>query len=238
MDARYLSLLVDSVEDFALFMLGPDGRIVSWNAGAERITGYGVAEAIGLHVSRVYLEEDLAAGLPQRLLEEAEALGKARAEGWRVRKDGSRFYSLTDYTALRDGEGRLLGFAGMTRDITARRELEAQLREAREALRRSETLSLMGRWWPGWPTRCATPSSASPPPWMPSRHASAARRSTSPTSPCSGARCRVCTTSCASCSTMAGRRAPSSTPARSPPCSMSPWPSPPPSPASAGRPWR
>lgn len=144
MDARYLNLLVESVEDFALFMLGPDGRVVSWNAGAERITGYGAAEALGLPISRVYLEEDLAAGLPQRLLEEAEALGKVRAEGWRVRKDGSRFYSLTDYTALRDPEGRLVGFAGMTRDITAWRETEAQLREAREALRRNETLSLMG----------------------------------------------------------------------------------------------
>ncbi len=137
-------LLVESVEDAALFMLGPDGRVVSWNAGAERITGYRVEEALGQHFSRVYLEEELAAGLPQRLLDEVEEMGKARIEGWRVRKDGSRFYSRTLYTALWGPDGRLRGFAGVTRDITARRETEAQLREAQEALRRNETLSRMG----------------------------------------------------------------------------------------------
>ena len=137
-------LLVESVEDFALFMLGPDGRVASWNVGGERITGYRAEEALGLHISHLYLEEDLAAGLPQRLLNEVEAQGKTRAEGWRVRKDGSRFYSRSLYTALRDSDGRLLGFTGMMRDITAGRATEAQLREAQEALRRSETLSLMG----------------------------------------------------------------------------------------------
>ncbi|QRN98399.1 PAS domain S-box protein [Archangium violaceum] len=137
-------LLVESVEDAALFMLGPDGRITSWNTGGERITGYCAAEALGMHFSKAYLEEDLATGLPQRLLEEAESSGKARTEGWRVRKDGSRFYSRTLYTALRGPDGRLRGFAGMTRDITARRETEARLREAQDSLRRNETLSLMG----------------------------------------------------------------------------------------------
>ncbi len=139
-----LRLLVESVEDAALFMLGPDGRVVSWNSGAERITGYSVQEALGLHFSRVYLEEDLAAGLPQRLMDEAETQGSARTEGWRVRKDGSRFYSRTRYTALRDADGRLRGFAGVTRDITARRETEARLREALELVHRNETLSRMG----------------------------------------------------------------------------------------------
>ncbi|MFL5351755.1 two-component system sensor histidine kinase NtrB [Archangium sp.] len=137
-------LLVESVEDLALFMLGPEGRIASWNVGAERITGYSAEEVRGVHVSRVYLEEDLAAGAPRRVLDEAEARGRARTEGWRVRKDGSRFYSLTHYTATRDADGRLLGFTGMTRDITARRETEARLCEALESLRRNETLSKMG----------------------------------------------------------------------------------------------
>lgn len=137
-------LLVESVEDAALFMLGPDGRVVSWNAGAERITGYSAEEALGLHFSRVYLEEELAAGLPQRLLHEAEAQGKARIDGWRVRKDGSRFYSRTLYTSLWHADGQLRGFAGVTRDITARLETEARLREAQDALRRNETLSRMG----------------------------------------------------------------------------------------------
>jgi PAS domain S-box-containing protein len=137
-------LLVESVEDLALFMLGPEGRIASWNAGAERITGYTAEDVRGVHVSRVYLEEDLATGAPRRVLAEAEARGWARTEGWRVRKDGSRFYSLTHYTVMRDAEGQLLGFAGMTRDLTARRETEARLHEALESLRRNETLSKMG----------------------------------------------------------------------------------------------
>ncbi|HEX8823914.1 MAG TPA: ATP-binding protein [Archangium sp.] len=137
-------LLVDTVEDAAVFMLGPDGRVVCWNTGGERVTGYCATEALGKHLSHVYLEEDLASGLPQRVLDEAEQQGQARTEGWRVRKDGSRFYSRTLYTALWHPDGRLRGFAGVTRDITARRETEARLREAQEALRRNELLSRMG----------------------------------------------------------------------------------------------
>ena len=136
--------LLDSVEDAAVFMLGPDGRVVSWNRGAERITGYSTEEALGVHFSHVYLEGEIAADVPRRLLGEAEATGKAWIEGWRVRKDGSRFYACTTYTPLKTSDGRLRGFAGVTRDITARREMEAQLREAQEALRRNETLSRMG----------------------------------------------------------------------------------------------
>jgi PAS domain S-box-containing protein len=137
-------LLIESVEDLALFLLEPDGRFASWNAGAERITGYSAGEILGVHFSKVYLEDDLAAGVPWRLLDEAETQGRVQTEGWRVRKDGSRFYSLSLFTALRDTEGRLLGFTGMSRDITARRETETRLREALDALRRNEMLSKMG----------------------------------------------------------------------------------------------
>ncbi|WNG40766.1 PAS domain S-box protein [Archangium minus] len=137
-------LLVESVEDAALFMLGPDGRIATWNAGAERIKGYRAGEILGRHLSVLYLEEDVAAGRPQRLLAEAQAQGKARDEGWRVRRDGSRFYALVSLTALRSPDGQLRGFAKVTRDITVRRETEARLREALDALRRNEALSLMG----------------------------------------------------------------------------------------------
>ncbi|AKJ08010.1 PAS domain S-box-containing protein [Archangium gephyra] len=137
-------LLVESVEDVGLYMLEPDGRVASWNVGAERMTGYRAAEVLGRHCSLFFLEEDVAAGLPQRLLDEAEQLGKVRDEGWRLRRDGTRFYALILITAIRDAEGRLRGFTGLGRDITARRETELQLREARDALRRHESLSDMG----------------------------------------------------------------------------------------------
>ncbi|WP_375768453.1 ATP-binding protein [Archangium gephyra] len=143
-DGEGLRLLVDSVEDVGLYMLEPDGRMASWNVGAERITGFRAEEVLGRPCSLFFLEEDIAAGLPQRLLDEAEALGKVRDEGWRLRKDGSRFYALIILNALRDCDGRLRGFNGLARDITARRETEVQLAEAREALRRGESLSLMG----------------------------------------------------------------------------------------------
>ncbi|HEY0093983.1 MAG TPA: PAS domain S-box protein, partial [Archangium sp.] len=143
-DGEGLRLLVDSVEDVGLYMLEPDGRVASWNVGAERITGYRAGEVIGRPCSLFFLEEDIAAGLPQRLLDEAEALGKVRDEGWRLRKDGSRFYAFILINALHEPDGRLRGFNGLARDITARRETEVQLAEAREALRRGESLSLMG----------------------------------------------------------------------------------------------
>jgi PAS domain S-box-containing protein len=135
---------VESIEDAAICMYGPDGRVASWNAGAERITGYRAEEVLGRHISLFFLEEQLAAGLPQRLLAEAEAQGRVRDEGWRVRRDGSRFYALVIIIALREPDGRLRGFAAMARDLTARRETELRLREAQDALRRNENLSLMG----------------------------------------------------------------------------------------------
>jgi PAS domain S-box-containing protein len=135
---------VESVEDYALLMLDPSGRIASWNVGAERIQGYHSEDVLGRHLSLLYCEEDVAMGRPRRLLAEAEARGKAQDEGWRVRKDGSRFYAHVVLTAMHDAEGQLRGFASVTRDITARRETEAQLREALDSLRRSESMSQLG----------------------------------------------------------------------------------------------
>ncbi|WP_257450936.1 two-component system sensor histidine kinase NtrB [Archangium lipolyticum] len=137
-------LLVESVEDAALFMLDPDGRIASWNGGAERIKGHRAEDILGRHLSVLYAEEDVAQGRPRWLLRAAEARGKARDEGWRVRADGSRFYAHVVLTALRGPGGELRGFAKLTRDVTARRETEARLHEALESLRRSESLSRVG----------------------------------------------------------------------------------------------
>jgi PAS domain S-box-containing protein len=123
-------LLVESVEDSALFMLDTGGRIASWNAGAERIKGHRAEDILGRHLSVLYAQEDIALGRPRRLLSLAEAWGKVREEGWRVRADGSRFYAHVILTAIRGPGGELRGFAKMTRDVTAHRETEARLREA------------------------------------------------------------------------------------------------------------
>jgi PAS domain S-box-containing protein len=137
-------LLVEAVRDYAIFMLDPDGRVSSWNIGAERIKGYSAAEIIGCHFSRFYTEEDIASGKPARELETAAREGSLEDEGWRLRKDGSRFWANVAITALRDDGGRLVGFAKVTRDSTekravhealqrANRELEMEILERRDA---------------------------------------------------------------------------------------------------------
>ncbi len=114
-------LLVQGVKEYAIFMLDPRGHIVSWNDGAERIKGYSAEEIIGRHFSTFYPSEDVAAGKPPWELEIATRTGKYEEEGWRVRKDGSFFWANVVITALRDGDGRLVGFAKVTRDLTERR---------------------------------------------------------------------------------------------------------------------
>jgi PAS domain S-box-containing protein len=116
-------LLVEAVYDYALFVLDPDGRVVSWNAGAARIKGYSATEAIGMHLSRFYPPEDQ--DRPYQDLARALAEGKAESEGWRVRKDGSRFWAGTSLSALRDADGTVTGFAKVTRDLTERRRVES-----------------------------------------------------------------------------------------------------------------
>ncbi|MEA1648712.1 PAS domain S-box protein [Nitrospirillum sp. BR 11164] len=130
-EARF-RLLVQGVTDYAIYMLDPTGHVTNWNAGAERIKGYRSEEIIGEHFSRFYTEEDLAAGLPARALATAEAEGRYEKEGWRVRKDGSRFWAHVIIDAIRDDTGKLVGFAKITRDNTERRELEERLRHAQK----------------------------------------------------------------------------------------------------------
>jgi len=128
-------LLVECVKDYAIFMLDPSGRVVSWNAGAERLKGYRAEEIIGEHFSRFYPLEDVARGKPEQELKTAAAEGRIEDEGWRVRKDGSRFWANAVITALRDSAGNLRGFGKVTRDITERRRAEESRRAIEERFR-------------------------------------------------------------------------------------------------------
>ena len=121
---EHFRLLVENVRDYAIFMLTPEGRIATWNAGAQAIKGYRADEIIGSHFSRFYDPELIARGWPEHELALAKAHGRFEDEGWRIRKDGSRFWASVVITALRDAQGRLRGFAKVTRDLTARRHLE------------------------------------------------------------------------------------------------------------------
>jgi PAS domain S-box-containing protein len=129
-------LLVESVQDYAIFALDPDGYILSWNAGAERFKGYTADEIIGKHFSIFYPRELVAEGFPDFELRTAANTGRFEDEGWRIRKDGSRFWANVVITALRSKQtGELLGFAKVTRDLTERREAEEALRESEERFR-------------------------------------------------------------------------------------------------------
>jgi PAS domain S-box-containing protein len=128
-------LLVNEVKDYAIFMLDPEGRVRSWNEGARTITGYPAEEILGQHFSRFYTEEDAQRGSPARELESAGAQGRSEHEGWRVRKDGSRFWASVITTALHDGEGRPFGFTQVLQDTTARKKArETFLLEVANAL--------------------------------------------------------------------------------------------------------
>ncbi|MDP9190182.1 MAG: PAS domain S-box protein [Acidobacteriota bacterium] len=134
-------LLVSSVRDYAIFMLDPDGNVASWNSGAQKIKGYEPEEIIGRHFSTFYPEEDVKAGKPERELEVARAQGSVEDEGWRVRKDGTRFWAMVVITAVHDSRGTLRGFAKVTRDITDRKQAEETRRalyEQREARMQAE----------------------------------------------------------------------------------------------------
>ena len=130
-------LMVENVVDYAILMLDPEGRVVSWNAGAERIKGYRAEEIIGQHFSRFYPREDIERGKPQQELEVATAKGRIEDEGWRVRKDGSTFWANVIITALRDESGALRGFGKVTRDMTERKLAEEALLQAKEVAERA-----------------------------------------------------------------------------------------------------
>lgn len=121
-------LLVDAVEDYAIFLLAPDGTVLTWNAGAQRIKGYAAEEIIGGHVSVFHTDADRRAGRPAMLLERARTDGRVEDEGWRVRSDGTRFWADVIMTALRDERGETYAIAKITRDLTERRAAEAQQR--------------------------------------------------------------------------------------------------------------
>jgi PAS domain S-box-containing protein len=125
--SRLASLLVDAVEEYAIFALDPQGLVITWNKGAHRIKGYTAEEIIGRHFSAFYIPEDIEAGKPQRELADAAKAGVSRDEGWRVRKDGSRFWANVAITAIRGADGHLDGFAKVTRDDTDRRQMEEQV---------------------------------------------------------------------------------------------------------------
>jgi PAS domain S-box-containing protein len=128
-------LLVDAVADYAIYMVDPDGIVASWNSGAEKIKGYRASEIIGRHFSRFFTAEDQASGLPAHILEQARTLGRFESEGWRVRKDGSRFYVNAVIRPVHDATGRLIGFAKITRDITERVAAQDALRESERRFR-------------------------------------------------------------------------------------------------------
>jgi len=138
-------LLVQGVTDYAVYMLDATGHVTNWNAGAQRIKGYRPEEIIGEHFSRFYTEEERLAGVPQLSLETARREGRWEREGWRVRKDGSRFFAHVIIDAIRDERGEVIGFAKVTRDITERMETQKALEQAREALFQSQKMEAIGQ---------------------------------------------------------------------------------------------
>jgi len=137
--------LVDAVVDYAIFQLDTNGIITTWNSGARRIKGYTADEIIGQHFGVFYRDEDRAAGVPAAALETAARDGRSEAEGWRVRKDGSRFWAFVVIDPIRDERGELVGFAKVTRDVTERREAQRQLRETQEQLALSQKMEAVGQ---------------------------------------------------------------------------------------------
>ncbi len=142
---RQFRLLVAGVTDYAIYMLDPDGRIANWNAGAERIKGYRRDEIVGDNFSRFFTAEDRAAGLPQRVLETARREGRYESEGWRLRKDGTRFWANAVVDAVHDENGELMGFAKITRDITERREAQLALQRAHEQLVQTQKMEALSQ---------------------------------------------------------------------------------------------
>ncbi|NDV85483.1 PAS domain S-box protein [Aurantimonas aggregata] len=134
-EERRYRLLVDAITDYAIYMLDPDGVIVSWNAGAQRFKGYTEPEILGEHFSRFFTEPDRDAGLPQKALATAAAEGRFETEGWRVRKDGTRFWANAVIDPIRLSTGELVGYAKITRDLSERRAAEEALRQSEEQFR-------------------------------------------------------------------------------------------------------
>ena len=133
---EWFRLLVEGVTDYAIYMLDPEGRVVTWNAGAKRSKGYTAEEILGRNYSLFFLPEDVEAGVPGRELAAAVREGRYETEAWRLCKDGSKFWALMTLTAIRDGKGELRGFANVTRDMTERKAAEEELRSHNAQLER------------------------------------------------------------------------------------------------------
>ncbi|MDB4936816.1 MAG: Sensory box histidine kinase [Labilithrix sp.] len=132
---EHFRLLVDSVQDFAIFMLTIDGHVASWNRGAQRLNGYRAHEILGSPAARFFPPDEVAIGTPEKLVERATSDGHATYEGWLIRRSGQRFWGMIDLDAIEDTEGRLRGFSNVARDLTAQRRVEAALRDSEERLR-------------------------------------------------------------------------------------------------------
>lgn len=143
-EERY-RLLVEAIADYAIYMLDPGGHVASWNPGARHFKQYEAEEIIGQHFSRFYTDEDRAAGVPERALVTAASEGRFENEGWRVRKDGTRFWAHVIIDAIRNEAGELIGYAKITRDITERRETQMSLEQAREQLLQAQKLDAIGQ---------------------------------------------------------------------------------------------
>ena len=143
--ARQFQTLIGGVTDYALFMLDPNGLVVNWNSGAERIKGYSAEEIVGQHFSRFYTDRDRAAGLPVRALHIAAQEGRYEAEGWRVRKDGSLFWANAVIDRISDEQGAVIGFAKITRDITERRNAQLALQEAQAQRAQAQKMEALGQ---------------------------------------------------------------------------------------------
>lgn len=143
-EARYRRL-IDAVIDYAIFQLDAEGHVLTWNTGAERIKGYTADEIVGQHFSRFYTEEDRLAGVPGKVLAAAATEGRFEAEGWRLRKDGSRFRALVIIDPIKDDDGKIAGFVKVTRDVSERYEAQRVLKETQEQLAASQKMEAVGQ---------------------------------------------------------------------------------------------
>ncbi|HEY4031961.1 MAG TPA: PAS domain S-box protein [Caulobacteraceae bacterium] len=143
-DTRY-RLLIDAIHDYAIYMLDLTGHVSSWNPGAQRFKGYEAQDILGRHFSLFYTPEERDAGLPERNLDRAAVEGRYEGEGWRVRRDGRQFWAHVVIDAIRDEDGRLLGFAKITRDVTERRQTQQALAQAQQALFQAQKMESIGQ---------------------------------------------------------------------------------------------
>lgn len=146
LNAELMHLLIENVRDYAIVLLDPEGRVLTWNAAAQRLKGWTSDEIVGQHFSRFYPPDDVEKGKTRMELEAAARDGKYEDEGWRVRKDGSRFWANVIITALRGSDGSLKGFGKVTRDITERRNNEERIRRQSQEIQEMATVPIVQVW--------------------------------------------------------------------------------------------